>query len=86
MATYMRVFEHTAENFVGDVAYYTIALYLSDATGFHSIFVPVNSVYEGVAMQALREAAHFSALIEIRKWLESMGADTNLVHMLRSYL
>jgi len=84
MATYMRVFEHNAENFAGDVAYYTLAFYLSDMTGFRTIFVPSTSIYEGPVMQSLREAAHLSVLIEIRKWLESMGADTNLVRMIRN--
>lgn len=86
MASYMRVFEHTAENFVGDVAYFTIALYLSDMTGLRSFFYPYSAVTDGPMMSSLREAAHTSTLIEIRKWLESVGADTNLVHMLRSYL
>jgi hypothetical protein len=86
MATYMRVFEHTAENFAGDVAYYTLAFYLSDMTGFRSIFVPGVTVYEGDVMRSLREAAHFSTLVEIRKWLESVGADTNLVRMIRNML
>lgn len=86
MATYMRVFEHTAENFAGDVAYYTLAFYLSDMTGFRSIFVPGISAYEGDVMRSLREAAHFSTLIEIRKWLESVGVDTNLVRMIRNMI
>lgn len=86
MATYMRVFEHSAENFAGDVAYYTLAFYLSDMTGFRTIFVPVSAAYDGPLMSSLREAAHFSVLIEIRKWLESMGADTNLIHMIRNLL
>lgn len=87
MSSYMQVFEHTAENFAGDVAFFTLALYVSNATGFQEIFVPVSvRMTEGELMQALRQAAHVGALIEIRKWLQSMGVNTNIVSMLRSYL
>ena len=83
----MQVFEHTAENFVGDVAFFTLAIYASEATGFSEIFMPVSvRVSDSALLFALRQAAHVGALIEIRKWLQSMGVDTNIVHMLRSFL
>lgn len=87
MATYMRVFEHTAENFIGDVAYFTIALYIAENTGFSEIFIPYSArVTDGTLMVALRQAAYLGVLVEIRKWLQDLGVDTNIVHMLRAYL
>lgn len=79
---YVHITEHTLDNLVGDVAYYTIAVYVANqigATEWPAMIIPGNSQWT----EALRYAVFLGGLMEVRKFIELMGGDTNIVRMLR---
>lgn len=82
----MRVIENDVTEIMGDIAFFTIAIYVADATGYSQIFLPVSARTESKMWQVLRMSALIGSYIEIRRWLEMWGWDTNLVRMLAGYI
>lgn len=82
---FVKVVEHSVSDLVGDVAFFTLAIYVADATGYSQIFLPVTARMESKMWQILRMAALIGSYVEIRRWLDSWGWDTNLMNMLRGF-
>lgn len=78
----VHVTEHTIENLAGDIVYYTVAVYLANqmgATEWPAMIIPGNSMWA----ESLRYAVFLGGLMEMQKFIEMMGGDTNIFRMLR---
>lgn len=82
---FLQVIEHTPMTFLGDVAFFTLAIYVADATGYSSLFLPVTARLESKMWQVLRMSALIGSYVEIRRWLEYWGWDTNLMNLLKGF-
>lgn len=83
---WVNVIEHSPAALIGDVAFFTVAIYVADATGFSHIFMPVSARTESREWQILRMAALIGSYVEIRRWLDLAGWDTDLVRMLKKWM
>lgn len=81
---WVHVTEHTLDNLAGDIVYYTVAVYTANqlgATEWPSMIIPGNSQWA----EAMRYAVFLGGLMEVRKFIEMMGGDTNIFRMLRRW-
>lgn len=82
----MQVMEHTPMSLVGDVGFFTLAIYIADATGYSSIFLPVTARLESKLWQTLRMAALIGSYVEIRRWLDYWGWNTDITTLFKGIL
>ena len=76
---------HTTEHrilvsWLDDAAYLGLMVYVYDWTGFNRFFLPLPELMfsNPVVVQALRYGLLFGSMLEVRRWLESMGIRTEL--------
>lgn len=81
---WVHITEHTLDNLAGDVAYYTVAVYVANQMGvteWPAMIIPGNSQWA----ESLRYAVFLGGLMEVRRFIEMMGGDTNIFRMLRRW-
>lgn len=81
---FMQVVAHDMDTFIGDVLYFTLAVYVSDMVGWSELIIPASSRMESAMWQSIRNGVLLSSYVEFRKWMEHFGIDTNLIHWIPS--
>lgn len=78
---------HTTEHhfpmtWINDVAYLSLMVWVYDQTGFNRIFIrlPEEMIDNPVLLQAVRYGSMFGSMIELRRWLQSLGVSTDITH------
>src|SRR5574343_802374 len=68
--------------FVNDVAYLSLMVWVYDQTGLNRIFIrlPEEMISNPVVLQAVRYGSMFGSMIELRRWLNALGLNTDLNH------
>ena len=77
----MHVSEHRVlVSWLDDAAYLGLMVYVYDRTGFNRFFLPLPELMfsNPVIVQALRYGLLFGSMLELRRWLQSMGIHTEL--------
>ena len=77
----MHVSEHRVlVSWLDDAAYLGLMVYVYDWTGFNRFFLPLPELMfsNPVIVQALRYGLLFGSMLELRRWLQSMGIHTEL--------
>lgn len=64
-----------------DAAYLGLMVYVYNYLGIDRIFLPIPEIMftNPVVIQALRYGLMFGSMLELRRWLESIGIKTDLV-------
>lgn len=67
-------------SWLDDAAYLGLMVWVYDYTGFNRFFLPLPELMfsNPVVVQALRYGLLFGSMLELRRWLESMGIRTEL--------
>lgn len=73
---------------IDDSLYYGLMVLVYDWTGVNRWFLPMAStlVNDPVYMQALRYGLMFGSMNELRRWLESLGLNTDVSHYVERLL
>lgn len=67
---------------VNDVAYLSLMVWVYDQTGLNRIFIrlPEEMISNPVILQAVRYGSMFGSMLEVRRWLQSLGINTDVTH------
>lgn len=77
----LHVSEHRVlVSWLDDAAYLGLMVYVYDWTGFNRFFLPLPELMftNPVIVQSLRYGLLFGSMLEVRRWLNSMGIRTEL--------